>query len=171
MLPPAPARLSTTTGTPRLSVSFFAMRRAAVSVAPPAANPTTSVIVFFGNSCAPTVPSEATIARTAAQTSFVMFTSASIVTQPQRVRLAAFDGPLQERRGTIGAVRKLAIGQGQEQRHHDSQVHAKQQGQRIRSAREHQQQPRAGSEKKQRDKAAVHRLLRGIAMHWMACQV
>src|SRR6185503_13725740 len=49
MLPPAPALLSTTTETPRFSESLFAMIRAAVSVAPPAANPTISVTGLFGH--------------------------------------------------------------------------------------------------------------------------
>src|SRR6186713_2418708 len=37
----------------RLSETFLAMIRAAVSAPPPATKPTTSVIVFCGSSCAP----------------------------------------------------------------------------------------------------------------------
>src|SRR4051812_40171954 len=62
MLPPAPALLSTTTGTPRLSESFFAMMRAAVSVAPPAANPTMSVIGRVGHVCAQVSPAANSVA-------------------------------------------------------------------------------------------------------------
>src|SRR5512139_3542486 len=50
MLPPAPALFSTTTVWPRFSESFFAMMRAAVSVAPPGANPTSMVTVRVGKS-------------------------------------------------------------------------------------------------------------------------
>src|SRR4051812_34430769 len=41
MVPPAPARLSTTTFCPQFSVSFCAMMRATVSLDPPAGKPTT----------------------------------------------------------------------------------------------------------------------------------
>src|SRR2546430_14373204 len=44
MMPPAPARFSTTMVWPRSSPSFFCMTRATVSVPPPGAKPTTRVI-------------------------------------------------------------------------------------------------------------------------------
>jgi hypothetical protein len=53
--PPAPPRLSTTTGLPSLSESFCAIVRAVKSVPPPAANGTINRIGFVGNSTSPAV--------------------------------------------------------------------------------------------------------------------
>src|SRR5882672_6281420 len=122
MLPPAPARLSTTTGTPRLSESFFAIRRAAVSAAPPAAKPTTMVIGFFGNSWAAAGSSTTSAPSAIAKTNPFMFAPASIVGQSQHARPAPFDRPFQQRGGTVDTMRELAIGQGHEQRHHHAEV-------------------------------------------------
>ena len=47
-MPLAPARFSTTTDWPRLSVNFAARRRAATSVPPPAAKPTRILIGLSG---------------------------------------------------------------------------------------------------------------------------
>src|SRR5690348_2819656 len=52
MMPPAPVRFSITTGWPRDSCSFGAMRRAGMSVAPPGANGTMMVRRRLGQSCA-----------------------------------------------------------------------------------------------------------------------
>src|SRR5438046_746275 len=57
MLPPAPARFSTTTCWPRSSASAGAMMRAVVSVPPPGSKPTTVVIGFAGyEPCATAAP-------------------------------------------------------------------------------------------------------------------
>jgi hypothetical protein len=48
MMPVAPARLSMTTGWPQASVSFWPMRRAARSIAPPGEAGTTMVICLLG---------------------------------------------------------------------------------------------------------------------------
>src|SRR5258706_5801160 len=52
MLPPAPARFSTTTCWPSSSPSAGAMMRAVVSVPPPGSKPTTVVIAFCGHCAA-----------------------------------------------------------------------------------------------------------------------
>src|SRR5688500_742254 len=52
MLPPAPARFSTTTDWPQASPSFCARRRATTSVAPPAAKGTTIFTGLLGQACA-----------------------------------------------------------------------------------------------------------------------
>src|SRR3954468_955432 len=49
MLPPAPARFSTTTCWPRLSPRYLATMRATVSVPPPGSKPTTMVTGCDGN--------------------------------------------------------------------------------------------------------------------------
>ncbi|WP_291691103.1 hypothetical protein [Bradyrhizobium sp.] len=48
IVPPAPARFSTTTGCPHASASFLPMARATRSFDPPTANGTISVIGFEG---------------------------------------------------------------------------------------------------------------------------
>src|SRR6185295_13368849 len=52
MLPPAPARFSTTTCWPRFSPRNLATTRATVSVPPPGSKPTTMVIGLDGKVCA-----------------------------------------------------------------------------------------------------------------------
>src|SRR2546428_13418635 len=52
MLPPAPARFSTTTCCPRFSPSVLATIRATVSVPPPGSKPTTIVTGLLGKPCA-----------------------------------------------------------------------------------------------------------------------
>ena len=52
MVPPAPARLSTTTDWPSRAARFCASGRPTRSVVPPAANGTTKVIGLVGHSCA-----------------------------------------------------------------------------------------------------------------------
>src|SRR5882672_1146919 len=168
MLPPAPARLSTTTGTPRLSDSFFAIKRAAVSAAPPAAKPTTMVIGFFGNSWATAGPSSASAPSVMAKTSLFMFAPVSIVNQSQLARLAPFYRPFHQRGGTVDAMRELAVRQRHEQRHHHAQVQRQQERERLRIAAKHQQQSRGSGEQQERDETTVHRPLRGIAVQRMA---
>src|SRR5512138_2492487 len=56
MVPPAPARFSTTTCWPSCSESVFATMRAVVSVPPPGSKPTTVVIGFVGNVWAHALP-------------------------------------------------------------------------------------------------------------------
>src|SRR5450432_3634359 len=51
MLPPAPARLSTTTDWPSVSVSRLATSRARMSVVAPAGKGTTNRIAWFGYAC------------------------------------------------------------------------------------------------------------------------
>src|SRR3954470_375084 len=51
MPPPAPARLSITTGCPSASVSLGAMARATKSAPPPAGNVTTTLIGLLGYAC------------------------------------------------------------------------------------------------------------------------
>src|SRR4051812_14751002 len=52
MMPPAPARLSTTTCCPTLSDIFCAISRATISVEPPGANPTRKRMDLDGKFCA-----------------------------------------------------------------------------------------------------------------------
>jgi hypothetical protein len=52
MLPPAPARLSTTTGWPRSLLMYWPTTRARMSVVPPAENGTTIVIGLLGKAWA-----------------------------------------------------------------------------------------------------------------------
>src|SRR5713226_9114885 len=67
MLPPAPARFSTTTCCPRLSPSVLATMRATVSVPPPGSKPTTIVIGLLGKTpCARALAAKAN-AKTAAK--------------------------------------------------------------------------------------------------------
>src|SRR5207247_5763757 len=63
MVPPAPARFSTTTCWPRSSASAGAMMRAVVSVPPPGSKPTTVVTGFAGyEPCAAAAPLAASAA-------------------------------------------------------------------------------------------------------------
>ncbi len=66
MLPPAPARFSTTTLWPMFSESFFATMRAAVSVPPPGAKPTVSVTVRDGKLDCASAPVAASTAQASA---------------------------------------------------------------------------------------------------------
>src|SRR5437762_1935130 len=78
MLPLAPARFSTTTAWPIMSVSFLAMMRAAVSVPPPGAKPTVSVTVRVGKcGCAEAAIEAST--RTTAPRDLVMCSMEAIV--------------------------------------------------------------------------------------------
>src|SRR6266852_5096192 len=52
MIPFAPDRLSTTTGLPKDSESFWVIRRPSTSAGPPAGNGTTSLIGLVGYDCA-----------------------------------------------------------------------------------------------------------------------
>src|SRR6266849_5284178 len=52
MIPFAPDRLSTMTGVPKDSESFWVIRRPKTSAGPPAGNGTTSLIGLVGNDCA-----------------------------------------------------------------------------------------------------------------------
>src|SRR5205085_3675286 len=70
MLPPAPARFSTTTCWPRRSASAGATMRAVVSVPPPGSKPTTMVIGFAGKFCA-AAPWLMASAASAANTQFI----------------------------------------------------------------------------------------------------
>src|SRR5471032_2549957 len=79
MLPPAPARLSTTTCWPSDSESFCAMMRAMTSVGPPGAKPTMMRIGFTGYCCAAAPPAAiiaaANIAAPAVMIFFIAFSS------------------------------------------------------------------------------------------------
>src|SRR3954462_7327649 len=61
IMPPAPARASTTIGWPRMLDIFSVTIRLIVSAGPPAGNGTMNLIGRFGNSCAPRTPGHATI--------------------------------------------------------------------------------------------------------------
>src|SRR5919201_313082 len=76
MLPPAPARFSTTTCWPSNSPSAGATMRPTVSVPPPGSKPTTVVIGFAGKFCA-AAPSATPIRASAAKHRF-MCTSSSL---------------------------------------------------------------------------------------------
>src|SRR5258708_31231920 len=52
ILPPAPARFSTTNCWPRLSPIFWLSRRAMTSVGPPGAKPTSTLTGLLGYACA-----------------------------------------------------------------------------------------------------------------------
>src|SRR5688572_9951378 len=88
MLPPAPARFSTTTDWPRFSVSFFATMRAAVSVPPPGAKPTVRVTGRVGKfCCAEAMPAAASAAARQILAMWCMFASSleSVVRYPVSV--------------------------------------------------------------------------------------
>src|SRR5574343_843113 len=132
MLPPAPARLSTTRDAPMFSPSFFAMMRAPVSAAPPAAKPTTMVMVFLGGKSfawAPKVrPAVSRASVACRKCRLVMVVSGikgmrSIATQTELVGLTFLHGMAQQRGAAVNAVGEFVVRQGGEQRHHAAQVH------------------------------------------------
>src|SRR3989344_5375508 len=184
ILPPAPPLLTTTTDWPMFSPSFLAISRAAASAAPPAAKPTTSVTGFLGGkSCAAAPNARGAVASARAQCSRVRFFMGvsfivggvwivgSVGAQTDGVGLALFHRVAQQRSGAENAVRKLAVGHGGEQRHHRAQVQAQQQRQGSASACPPQRQAAGGGEEQQGDEGAVHGLLRGVAVLWVAAQV
>src|SRR6185503_5425579 len=73
MLPPAPARFSTTTDCPHASASFCASSRATTSVAPPAANGTTIFTGLAGQDCAATSAGNASASSAAAHRAQLRF--------------------------------------------------------------------------------------------------
>src|ERR1044071_10195728 len=68
MLPPAPARFSTTTCWPRRSPIGFCRMRAVVSVPPPGSKPTTTVTGLLGYAPCASAPHANGMASTAAST-------------------------------------------------------------------------------------------------------
>src|SRR5712692_9903689 len=73
MLPPAPARFSTTTCWPRFSASVFATMRATVSVPPPGSKPTTVVTGLPGKPPCARAPAAKANAKTAAKHLMAVF--------------------------------------------------------------------------------------------------
>src|SRR5688572_20151681 len=78
MLPPAPPRLSITTGCPRPSLTFCPTRRATPSAKPPAANATTTRTGFVGY-CWP----HAVMLRRAAAQASALRTGGSVMVSPR----------------------------------------------------------------------------------------
>src|SRR4051794_7337684 len=138
-VPPAPARLSITTGWCNASEIFWPTMRPRMSVVPPAAKGTISVIGLEGQASAacaaapanrPAGASVATTARREREKAVIVVSFlgplASVGAQLQAAGQAFFDGVLEQGGAAEDAVRKLAIGQREEQGHHDAEVHGKQ---------------------------------------------
>src|SRR6478752_400567 len=62
-VPAAPGRFSTTTGWPKLSESFWAMRRPTMSVEPPGEKPSIRRTVLVGYACARALPASTSAAQ------------------------------------------------------------------------------------------------------------
>ena len=88
-----------------------------------------------------------------------------------RVSWRLLIAPLQQRHAAENAVRKLAVGQRQESRHHLTQMHGQQQAHRRRIAPDQQGQAGQAGEKQQRDEASVHGSMRGGAVQRMPTQI
>ena len=92
-LPPAPARLSTTTGWPSLSLSRCAISLATASVLPPAGKGTTRVMVLLGQSEAKAGRAARQAAAISAMRLFMMNSLGSVII-PSLWRLAKGKSPI-----------------------------------------------------------------------------
>src|SRR5574343_2039319 len=179
MLPPAPALFSMTTVKPVFSASFLPMMRAAVSAAPPAAKPTTTVSTrLAGRSWAAADAGWSRAGRAASAASKGRrFTGSpvlggwSVGTQADGVGQALLDRMAQQRRAAVQAVGELAAGQGGEQGRDRAQVGAQQPGYGRAAAAQPQRQARGRGQRQQRDEAQVHRPLVAVAMQGVPAQV